>query len=78
LYVSIGADFFGFSLFIQPKNFVGFDYEFLPLYIKLLPLVLSIIGFFLAFIFYGTSVNFFYRLPYNIFLYKIYHFLNKK
>lgn len=45
LFVGIGTDFFGNSLFIHPNNISLVEAEFsLPLLIKLLPTILSIIG----------------------------------
>lgn len=44
-FVSLGSDFFKNSLFYQPSQIYIIEAEFsLPLYIKLLPTILSIIG----------------------------------
>jgi len=48
LFVGLGSVFFGNSIFVLPKNFNLVEAEFLPLQIKLLPLVFSLSGMFLA------------------------------
>jgi NADH-ubiquinone oxidoreductase chain 5 len=48
LFVGLGSIFFGNSIFILPKNFNLIEAEFLPLQIKLLPLIFSLSGMFLA------------------------------
>jgi NADH-ubiquinone oxidoreductase chain 5 len=52
-FVGLGSDFFGNSLFYHPSNIHIIEAEFsLPIYIKLLPTILSIIGASLAFYLY--------------------------
>jgi len=48
LFVGLGSVFFGNSIFVLPNNFNLVEAEFLPLQIKLLPLVFSLSGMFLA------------------------------
>jgi len=52
-FVGLGSDFFGNSLFYHPSNIHIIEAEFsLPVYIKLLPTILSILGASLAFYLY--------------------------
>jgi NADH-ubiquinone oxidoreductase chain 5 len=54
LFVGVGSDFFGNSLFIHPKNISLIEAEFsLPLIIKLLPAILSLLGASLAIFLYN-------------------------
>jgi NADH-ubiquinone oxidoreductase chain 5 len=79
LFIGIGSDFFGNSLFIHPKNLALIETEFsLPLKIKLLPLFLSLLGISLAIYFYHFNLNFIIGLTDNILGKKIYTFLNGK
>jgi NADH:ubiquinone oxidoreductase subunit 5 (subunit L)/multisubunit Na+/H+ antiporter MnhA subunit len=58
-FVSIGSDFFGNSLFYHPSHLNIIEAEFsLPLYIKLLPTVLSLLGGCLAIYIYHYGNNF--------------------
>lgn len=52
LFVGLGSDFWGFSLFILPTNYNIIDAEFLPTGVKLLPLIFSLSGAFLSFYLY--------------------------
>ncbi len=84
--VNVGSDFFGNSLFYHPHNIHIIEAEFsLPIYIKLLPTVLSILGALLAFYLYHFSSQYIRDLTLsNIFTNKnslgrvIYTFLNSK
>lgn len=58
-YVALGSDFFGNSLFYHPSNIHIIEAEFsLPIYVKLLPTILSIIGATLAFYLYHSGSNY--------------------
>jgi NADH-ubiquinone oxidoreductase chain 5 len=79
LFIGVGSDFFGNSLFIHPKNLALIEAEFsLPLSIKLLPLFLSLLGSSLAIYFYHSNPNFIISLTDNFLGRKIYTFLNGK
>jgi NADH-ubiquinone oxidoreductase chain 5 len=75
LFVGIGTDFFANSLFIHPKNISLVEAEFsLPLLLKLLPTILSIIGGSLAIFIYHKTPEI---LTENSNLFRqIYRFLN--
>jgi NADH-ubiquinone oxidoreductase chain 5 len=78
MFIGLGTSFWGTSLFVLPQNYNFINSEFIDWTIKIIPVVFSISGFILAFIFYKF---FFFELFYlkisNIGK-KIYTFLNKK
>lgn len=79
LFIGIGTDVFGSSLFIYPNNIAMVEAEFsLPLIIKSLPALLSLTGIILAFIFYQLSPNFVLEFTNNAFGRKLYGFFNGK
>lgn len=79
LFVGVGSDFFGNSLFIHPNNISIIEAEFsLPLIIKLLPAILSLLGATLAILLYHKNPEFILNLTENSLGRKIYNFLNGK
>lgn len=85
LFVGIGSDFFGNSIFIHPNNIALVEAEFsLNPIIKLLPAILSLIGSISAIYLYNYNPNIFTSpltgglLFKNIFIIKLYSFLNGK
>src|SRR6201992_88201 len=79
LFVGVGSDFFANSLFIHPNNISIIEAEFsLPILIKLLPSILSLLGASLAIFLYHNSNNFVIDLTETSLGRKIYTFLNGK
>ena len=79
LFVGIGTDFFGNSLYIKPNNVSIIEAEFsLPLLIKLLPALLSLFGATLALYLYHINPEFIISLTNTNLGRKIYTFLNGK
>ena len=82
LFVGLGTDFFGNSLFIHPNNITIIEAEFnLPLIIKLLPALLSLIGATSAVLLYHINPEFLINLSDNLLGksgIKLYTFLNGK
>jgi NADH-ubiquinone oxidoreductase chain 5 len=79
LFVGVGSDFFGNSLFIHPNNLALIEAEFsLPIYIKLLPAILSFLGAFTAIIIYQSIPELTIYLTEISLGRKIYTFLNSK
>lgn len=79
LFVGLGSDFFANSLFIHPNNISIIEAEFsLPIFIKLLPAILSLFGASLAILLYHYTPNFVIELTDNSIGRKIYTFLNGK
>jgi NADH-ubiquinone oxidoreductase chain 5 len=78
MFVGLGSDFWNNSIYINPINNQMIDAEFLPIFFKLLPVILSFCGLFSAFYFYFYKFKFLYNLKisnYGVFLY---NFLNRK
>ena len=56
IFVGVGTDFFSNSIFIHPKNITLIEAEFsLPIFIKLLPVILSLLGALSGFLLYNSS-----------------------
>jgi NADH-ubiquinone oxidoreductase chain 5 len=78
-FVGMGSDFFGNSMFIHPNNVALVEAEFsLPLVIKQLPAIFSILGAVLAIILYNRNPEFVISLTENSLGRKAYGFLNGK
>ncbi|KAH0825644.1 various chains-domain-containing protein, partial [Lanmaoa asiatica] len=79
LFVGVGSDFFANSIFINPNNISIIEAEFsLPLIIKLLPTLLSILGATSAIFLYHVYPDFILNLTDSALGKKIYTFLNSK
>nr|QIC20163.1 NADH dehydrogenase subunit 5 [Tricholoma matsutake]UIX25600.1 NADH dehydrogenase subunit 5 [Tricholoma matsutake]UIX25628.1 NADH dehydrogenase subunit 5 [Tricholoma matsutake]UIX25656.1 NADH dehydrogenase subunit 5 [Tricholoma matsutake]UIX25683.1 NADH dehydrogenase subunit 5 [Tricholoma matsutake] len=79
LFVGVGSDFFGNSLFIHPNNISIIEAEFsINPIIKLLPVILSFIGSATAIFMYHKSPEFIFNLTDTPFAKKLYGFLNGK
>jgi len=79
LFVGVGSDFFANSIFINPNNISIIEAEFsLPLIIKLLPTLLSILGATSAIFLYHVYPEFIINLTDSALGKKIYTFLNGK
>ena len=81
IFVGLGSDFFGNSIFIHPNNINIVEAEFsLPLVIKLLPAILSLFGALTAIYLYHFSpaTNFLISLTDSFLGREIYTFLNGK
>src|ERR1700677_1190027 len=79
LFVGMASDFFGNAIFIKPNNISLIEAEFsLPLIIKLLPALLSLVGASLAIFLYHKNPTFIIDLTENLLGQKIYTFFNGK
>lgn len=81
LFVGVGSDFFGNAIFIHPKNISIIEAEFsLPLLVKLLPAILSLLGASVAIFLYHSEngAHFIIQLTDTAVGRKIYTFLNGK
>ena len=79
LFVGMASDFFSNALFIKPNNISLIEAEFsLPLFIKLLPALLSLFGASLAIFLYHKSSTFIIELTDNLIGQKLYTFFNGK
>jgi NADH-ubiquinone oxidoreductase chain 5 len=67
-FTGVGSTFWGNSIYKLDLHSVGLDFEFIPLFIKIIPIIFSLIGIFL-----GVTFNFFLRYKkkfINITIYK--------
>ena len=76
--IGLGTDFWGNAIIVLPENMNAIDSEFIKHSFKILPVLLSLIGTFSAFLFYSFANHSLFRLKTSIFGKKIYNFLNKK
>ncbi len=78
LFIGLGTDSWKNALFFHPINYSLIDAEFLPIFIKILPVLLSIIGLLSSFIFYKNYFEILFYLKMSSLGYFFYNFLNRK
>ena len=78
MFIGLGTDFWGNSLFTRPSIQPMLEAEWLSTNIKLIPLIFSFSGAFLAFFHYQYSFRFLFNLKTNILGRNLYIFLNRK
>jgi len=78
LFVGFGTDFWGSSIFVLPSSYLLLDIEFIDLFYKLLPLIISISGGVFAYFLYCFNLSFFYSLKKTLQFKFFYNFLNRK
>lgn len=78
MFIGLGTDFWGNSIFIKPENINIIDAEFLPIINKLLPLICSICSIILAVLFYTKKNYILYKIKTSNLGIILYTFLNKK
>ena len=76
--VGVGSSFFGNAIYVNPSNLNIFDAELIPLLFKLLPVILSLSGFALAFVLYNFNSKLLANIKISIIGKEIYQFLNRK
>ena len=76
IFVGLGVDTWLNSFNYYSKNILFLESEFLPFYIKNIPLFFSLLGVFIVYFFYNY-INFFFK-KYNIFVIYIYRFFSYK
>ena len=76
--VGVGSDFFGTSIYVNINNLNLFDAEFIPTFYKTLPVKLSLLGVFSAFVLYHLKSDLLFKLKTSFTGKKIYNFLNRK
>ena len=78
LFIGLGSSYLENSIFIHPHNSLLNDFEFMPFYYKLIPLVVMIFGLTIAFFIFMSR----YKININIFFSQffviLYTFFNKK
>ena len=76
--VGVGSHFFGTAIYVNMSNMNIFDAEFIPGFYKTLPVKLSLLGVFSAFLLYSFKSDLLFKLKTSIIGKKIYNFLNRK
>ena len=77
-FIGFGSDFWGNAIFILPQNYCIVDIEFISLFYKLLPLIVTIIGVLVSIYLYSYGLKFFFTLKKTIGFKIFYNFLNRK
>ena len=77
-FIGFGTNFWGSSIFILPSNYLLVDIEFIDLFYKLLPLLVSICGATFAYFLYAFGLTTFYKIKKTKGFKILYTFLNKK
>lgn len=76
VFIGLGSPFWANAIFTLPSN--SLDPEFLPSFIKLFPVILSIIGGFFALYYYNYKSNILFNYKVSIYGRCLYTFLNRK
>lgn len=76
--IGMGTHFWGNALFTLPQNILILQSEFLPYYIKMIPVIFSILGALLSFIVYMSIYKFIYKLNITPLGIQLYTLFNKK
>jgi NADH-ubiquinone oxidoreductase chain 5 len=77
--IGVGTNFWGNALFVLPENLAIFDAEFLPVVIKLIPVIFSLSGAFFSYLIYVVlSADFIYSIKMSKFGIIFYNFFNRK
>lgn len=77
-FVGLGTDFWNNSIFVLPENSIILESEFIPAYIKLVPVVFSITGAWLSYTLFMGYGNTLFQLSLTKFGLLAYRFFNKK
>ena len=78
MFVGVGTNFWGGSIYVSPLNMNTVDSEFIIHFYKILPVLLSLFGGITAFIFYKFKSKFLFKIQISFFGKNLYNFLNKK
>jgi len=78
LFIGFGTDFWGSAIFVLPQNYILSDIEFVDLFYKLLPLMISLLGASSAYFIYSFGLDSFYIIKKTKSFKLIYNFLNRK
>lgn len=78
MFVGLGSNFWNNSIYINPSHNQMIDAEFLFIFFKILPVILSFFGLFGAFYLYFFKFKFLYNLKISKYGLYFYNFLNRK
>lgn len=78
IFIGFGTNFWGSSIFILPDHYMLGDIEFIELHWKLLPLLVTLMGVFIAYFLYSFQLQEYFLFK-KTFQFKVFYtFLNKK
>jgi len=78
LFIGFGTNFWNNAIFILPTNYTLVDIEFIPLFYKILPLILTISGVIFAYTLYAFQMESYLELKKTKTFKSLYNFLIKK
>jgi len=78
LFIGLGSNYWGASIFINNQNFIVIDYEFMSLTPKLMPLVTTLTGVFISFFVYSFKLDNYLNLKKKQSFIFFYTFINRK
>jgi len=78
LFIGFGTQFWGTSIFINPQNYLLLDIEFINLFYKLLPLIVTLLGIFSAYFIYSYELLYFLKIKKTKIFKVIYNFISRK
>jgi len=78
LFIGFGTHFWGSSIFILPNNYLLNDIEFISLFAKQLPFILTLMGAFLAFFIYSLELDSYFNFKKSSQYKILYNFLSRK
>jgi len=78
LFIGFGTNFWNTAIFVLPENYVLSDIEFVDLFFKLLPLILTLSGTFLAYSIYSFGLGSYFEIKKTSFFKVFYNFLSRK
>lgn len=77
-FIGFGTDFWNYSIFILPENYLMVEIEFINFFFKILPLILTGLGCFCAYNLYVNNLVNFYTIKQSKLYYMFYTFFLKK
>lgn len=78
LFIGFGTNFWNTAIFVLPQNYVLSDIEFIDLFFKLLPLILTLSGTFLAYSIYAFGLGSYFEVKKTKVFKVFYNFLSRK
>jgi len=78
LFIGLGTPFWNNSIFISPENLTMIDAEFIPIYIKWVPVIVSLFGACSSVVMFHFCKDFLFNLCIRSFGRKLYTFLNRR
>ena len=78
MFIGFGTNFWGNAIFVLPQNYLLTDIEFIDLFNKLLPLIFTLFGIFLAYFIYSFGLNSYFDIKKMSIFNIIYFFFNRK